>query len=164
MNYKKLKILSWNVRGLGRDGKCNVVKEIIRSSRCDICMLQETKINEFPLNYGRHFLPSYFDDTCAFNLAINTSGGVLVAWKKQFQLLRSWSSRHTVSVLLEHPNSGTIGLYTGVYGTCVDAEKPPFIEELRYLAGLVQWPWVIGGDFNLVRWLIDRAGGYGISR
>lgn len=32
-----------------------------------------------------------------------------------------------------------------------------FIQEIRNLASLVQHPWILGGDFNLVRWLTDRS-------
>lgn len=39
-------------------------------------------------------------------------------------------------------------------------DKLSFIEELKSLAGLVNLPWLIAGDFNLVRWLIDHSGDY----
>lgn len=74
MLYAKFKILSWNFRGLGLLDKCNIVRETIRCSRCDICMLQETKLNEISLSYVSNFLPSYFNTDCVFNLADNTSG------------------------------------------------------------------------------------------
>lgn len=48
---------------------------------------------------------------------------------------------------------------TMVYGPSIDSEKPQFIEELRSLTSTIQWPWIMAGDFNLVRWMIDRSGG-----
>lgn len=42
--------------------------------------------------------------------------------------------------------------------TKIDAHKPAFIRELGSLASQVHHPWVLGGDFNLVRWLTDRSG------
>lgn len=121
----KIKILSWNCRGLGILDKCNVVRETIRSSRCDICMLQETKLNEFSLSYVARFLPSYFDSTCAYNLAINW--GILIAWKRKFKCITSWSTMHTTSVVLENMRSGEIACYTVVYGPSNDLEKTQFL-------------------------------------
>jgi hypothetical protein len=37
--------------GLGSLTKCNVVRNYIRSSRCDIVVLQETKLNDLTLSY-----------------------------------------------------------------------------------------------------------------
>lgn len=48
-------------------------------------------------------------------------------------------------------------LVINVYGPSTDNRKPNFIQELRGLLSLVQHPWILGSDFNLVRWLIDRS-------
>ena len=40
----KLRILSWNVRGVNDSSKRKVVKALIRSQRVDLFCLQETKI------------------------------------------------------------------------------------------------------------------------
>lgn len=41
----KFKFMSWNVRGLANDDKCANVRSVIRGSRSDVCVLQETKCN-----------------------------------------------------------------------------------------------------------------------
>ena len=40
----KLRLLSWNVRGVNDSSKRKVVKALIRSQRVDLFCLQETKI------------------------------------------------------------------------------------------------------------------------
>ena len=40
----KLRLLSWNVRGVNDSSKRKVVKAVIRSQRVDLFCLQETKI------------------------------------------------------------------------------------------------------------------------
>ena len=42
----KLKLFSWNVRGVNNPDKRNVVRHFIRSQRVDLICLQETKIQE----------------------------------------------------------------------------------------------------------------------
>lgn len=158
MYYKKTKLLSWNVKGLGNPDKCNVVKDVIRTSRCDVCLLQETKMNEVTLNYVWRFLPSFFNPCCAFSEANHSKGGIIIAWKKSYEMESSWATRHALSVLLNHVKSGNKMVVTAVYGPSVDSEKEDFIKELYHMASLIEFPWIMAGDFNLVRWLIDRSG------
>lgn len=77
MNPKKIKILCWNVRGLGDGNKCNVERNVVKNSRCDVCCMQELKWNYFDYRYVNRVLPSFFDKKCAIVLA-----GMLIAWKK----------------------------------------------------------------------------------
>ena len=108
MLYKKFKLLSWNVRGLGGDEKCNIVRNIIKNGRCDVIVFQETKCNAIDLTYILRFLPSFFSLETVYNLALNSAGGTLIAWKKSFQLMKSWSTRHSVTVQLLHVPSGNM--------------------------------------------------------
>lgn len=161
MFLKKFKFLSWNVRGLGDDEKCNVVRNVIKNSRCDVCVLQETKCNKFVLSYILRFLPSFFSFDVAYNLASNSKGGTIIIWKRTFELVSSWSTRHSVTVLLRQISTGAQFLVTNVYGPSEDALKPQFIDELRSLLSLVAVPWILAGDFNLTRWLTDRSANMG---
>ena len=42
----KLKLFSWNVRGVNNPNKRTVIRNFIRSQRVDLVCLQETKIQE----------------------------------------------------------------------------------------------------------------------
>lgn len=64
---------------------------------------------------------------------------------------------HSLFVLLKS-NSGQLFYVTIVYGPTDDNLKQQFISDLRNIAGLVDHPWILAGDFNLVRWLTDRSG------
>jgi hypothetical protein len=48
-------------------------------------------------------------------------------------------------------------LITNVYGPSREEEKRDFITELRSLAVQISHPWILLGDFNLIRWLVDRS-------
>ena len=57
----KLKILSWNVRGVNDPDKRKVIKNFIRIHRVDMVCLQETKVQEMNIDMVRslgvgHFL------------------------------------------------------------------------------------------------------------
>lgn len=159
MYLKKLKILCWNVRGLGDVKKCSVVKNVVRSSRCDVVCFQETKWNKFELDYISTILPSFFQrgggvwvDAC------NSTGGILIVWKHSFELLNSFVTRHTCSVVLRQVAMGQVSVITTVYGPSREEDKMNFIEEVRGLGEHINQPWILTGDFNLVRWLVDRSG------
>ncbi|XP_078151943.1 uncharacterized protein LOC144547228 [Carex rostrata] len=121
-------------------------------------MLQETKWSEFNLSYYYRVLPSFFDKNCVVVHAKGSAGGILIAWKKNYQLISSWATPHSCSALLKQISSGALLVVTNVYGPSTDDRKPAFIQELRCLAALVQHPWILGGDFNLVHWLINHTG------
>lgn len=75
---KKIKLISWNCRGLGDPEKCKVVCDVVRKSRGEICMFQETKINELSFNYASLFLPSFFNFEVAYTLANESKGGLIL--------------------------------------------------------------------------------------
>lgn len=123
MNMKKLRLVCWNVRGLGCAQKCNVVRNPLVSSRCDVCLFQETKINESYLNYFVGVLPTYFSPDCVILHAINLAGGCLIAWRRNYTLINSWTTRHSISALLRQESSGALFVITNVYGPSNDALK-----------------------------------------
>lgn len=157
MLSKKFKILSWNIRGLGNDEKCRVVQNTIKKARCDVVLFQETKCNRMDLRYILRFLPSFFSTDVVYNLALNSAGGTLIAWRRSYQLINAWGTRHTVTVMLRQAGSGQCILITNAYGPSQDSMKPDFVKELAFLSNMAAHPWILAGDFNLVRWMTDRS-------
>lgn len=158
MNLKKFKLLSWNCKGLGSLEKCLVVRNVIRSSRCDVVCMQDTKWSKMDFLYVSTVLPSFFENDCMFINAIGSRGGCLISWKRRFRMNSAWATTHTISVVLTEISSGQKFTVTNTYGPSVDQQKSEYIKELRKLAANIEGPWLIAGDFNLVRWLVDRPG------
>lgn len=159
LDIKKFKLMCWNVRGLGCPKKCSVVRDVLRSSRGDICYFQETKINEVDYGYLARVFPSFFDKNCVYLNAIESRGGLLISWKRSYSLQNSWATKHSCTALLRQNQTGRLIQITNVYGPSTEADKPAFLTELEGLLPLVQAPWLLVGDFNVVRWMIDRSGG-----
>ncbi|RVW62762.1 hypothetical protein CK203_060223 [Vitis vinifera] len=74
-----MKIISWNVRGLGSRNKRRMVKDFLRSENPDVVMIQETKKE----NCDRRFVGSVWTvrnkDWVALP-ASGASGGILIIW------------------------------------------------------------------------------------
>ena len=45
-HFRRLSVMSWNVRGLGDSEKCDVVRDAIASATPSVCCLQETKLHD----------------------------------------------------------------------------------------------------------------------
>lgn len=140
MNIKKLKVLSWNTRGLGNPEKCEVVRNTIRSARCDFCCLQETKWGSYNISNHNRTLPSFFDRDCVTLNVIGNSGGCIIAWKRCFSMTNCWTMRHSVSAVLTHNSTGSTFVISTVYGPTADDLKETFLDKLRSLSQLVNYP------------------------
>lgn len=134
-----------------------MVKGVIRESRADVVCFQESKLNESNLSYVLRALPTYFSTEVVSLDAKGTAGGCVIAWKQNYVLMNSWSTNHTISAVLEQTSTGQAFVVTNVYGPSVESEKMNFIQELRALHSTIHHPWLLMGDFNLIRWFGDRS-------
>ena len=62
-------------------------------------------------------------------------------------------------MVLKQNSLGETFTVTNAYGPSEDALKSEFLIELGMVAKLVNTKWTLLGDFNLVRWMVDRSGG-----
>jgi len=72
--FRTWKVLCWNVRGPNSDK--NSLRDKISESGCDIICLQETKKENFDLQFIRKFYPPTFD-ALEFLPSIGASGGLI---------------------------------------------------------------------------------------
>ena len=75
----KIKILSWNVRGINDRNKRKLIKALISSHKVDLVCLQETKMAEMSLGVVRSLGVGRFLEWGALN-ARGAAGGVVVCW------------------------------------------------------------------------------------
>ena len=94
---KFMKILNWNVRGLGDPLKGGKVKEIILKLGPEIVMLQETKLESFEDMHLREVWDSRHKDY-VFLPSSGASGGMVLIWTQE--LLRKWMLKVALSLSL----------------------------------------------------------------
>ena len=73
----KIKILSWNVRGVNNPEKRKVIKQFIRDQRVDLVCLQETKVQNMNLRMTRSLGAGRFSDWVSVD-ASGFAGGILL--------------------------------------------------------------------------------------
>ncbi|KAH7666231.1 RNA-directed DNA polymerase protein [Dioscorea alata] len=154
-----MKILSWNVRGLGKPSKRHLVKEIISSSRSDIICLQETKLQDVHKSTWRT-IGGVRLNSFDFLPAQGSAGGIIVAWDRA-QALGTLFHKETFSISIKFMNTSNnfTWICTCVYGPVTRSLKVEFWNELRNIRNLHALPWVICGDFNTTFSLDDKNTG-----
>lgn len=151
MKNESYYIVSWNVRGLGDPDKCADVLSELTALRPSIALLHETKLEDPPINKIRSFLPRFLDSNNHLN-AIRSAGGILSASNSRtFTLLNCdhlrFTSTLTLTCLASHHNV----LATNVYAPSLRSQKMEFLDELKQIEPPPDTPWLLIGDFNLIR-------------
>ena len=101
-----MKILSWNVRGLGSKAKRKRVKETISKATPDVVLLQETKLEILDDMVVRDIWESRFKGWECLPF-VGALGGVLVIWDTRFAM-KAYSIHEifSMSVLLDIKGRG----------------------------------------------------------
>jgi hypothetical protein len=153
-----LKICSWNVRGLNDNNKRLQVRYLLKSWKADIVCLQETKLDLIDRKIVRSLWGIPHVDWVYLG-SVGASGGIILMWDRRVvEKLDAAVGHFSVSCKFRNVLDHKEWAFSGVYGPNSGRERPVLWEEL---AGVDSWwsvPWVIGGDFNVVRSPSERLG------
>lgn len=69
----------------------------------------------------------------------------------------------SVLVLVRDLRKGVYWVDTCVYGPCSSFDRKDFWAELDSMASKWNRPWVVGGDFNVIKFSNEKKGGRSIS-
>ncbi|KAK2430958.1 DNA-(apurinic or apyrimidinic site) endonuclease [Trifolium repens] len=152
-----MKVVSWNVRGLGRVYKRKEVRSLVREKQPLIVCLQETKLQVCDdslctslwgsASFGFSFRPS-----------VGASGGLLTIWDTTE--VEVWSSLSRGHVLWCHGRFTTTGeefMVANVYAPCDPGAKQGLWDSLSLrLQSLIGMRVCVCGDFNAVRGIEER--------
>jgi len=125
----------------------------------DIFFIQETKCSIQKIKeIHRKWLNRFeFLEVKAENIA----GGILTLWNPQkIEIIDAEASRNYLSVVIQPMGDRDTYLVTNVYGPQRMDDKLRFLDSLMDLrdrhAGI---PWIMGGDFNMIKSLSEKKGG-----
>jgi exonuclease III len=144
-------VLCHNIRGINSDRKWNSIRNKIQEIGCDIICLQETKRENFDHAYLRNFTPRSFDNFC-FVPSVGNSGGMMISWhgsKLQGQVI--FENEYAQSVEFLSKLTGQKWILTNVYAPCTSQRKLDFLNWFKNISMPDDQPWIVIGDFNLIR-------------
>ncbi|KAH9769811.1 reverse transcriptase domain-containing protein [Citrus sinensis] len=149
-----MRVISWNVRGLGNDRAFRETQKILQIHRPKIMFLCETKMRTGQMQDKGKKLN--FDNFFAVS-SRGRSGGLALLWKSEIVVdIKSFSQHHIDAVV--HSENGSLWRCTGIYGHSETDQKRHTWTLLRRLVGLLSLPWLCFGDFNEILKLDEKTG------
>ncbi|GMJ10395.1 hypothetical protein HRI_004708700 [Hibiscus trionum] len=151
-----MKLLSWNVRGLGKSRTRKRLQETLRDVNPSVIFLIETKLQVAEmLNVRRRW-----GFQCGVEVSSRgKSGGLCLAWKMDCDVtLRSLSDRH-IDAMISRDSDDNCWRFTGFYGAPEEQLRAESWNLLRHLDDSPDIPWVGMGDFNEILYTNEKVGG-----
>ena len=155
----KLKMISWNVRGLNDSQKHLVVRNLLQEWKCDIICLQETKLDGMDSQMVCSLWSCPYVDWAVLD-ADQMAGGVLIMWDRRvLEKLEILVGLFLMSVQWKRVEDGFIWECSGVYGPNDNNMRGFMWDELVGIQQYWNVPWCCFGDFNVIRFPSERRGG-----
>jgi exonuclease III len=153
-----MKLTSWNCRGFRRKMKEEALKDIIRTSKSDILLLQETKME------GKDFLKTTKElwkiSQGIAESARGASGGIGTLWNTmKFDLVNFEASTHWIYTSLLHKETNRLVSLFNLYVPVLLEEKRNCWDTLKDFLLLKDLDnIIIGGDLNVTLALNEKKG------
>lgn len=154
-----MKMLFWNIHGLGNEGRRKLLLELIAKHAFDCVCLQETikttfrqrKLDRFAGSMEMH----WFWVPC-----VGHSGGMLMGVSKDMAtVLEEDHGTFFQSLKLTMTSDNFEWYLMNVYGPAHEDRKLESLEEITNRIQTLDRPVLIGGDFNLVRTREEKSSG-----
>ncbi|GMI90334.1 hypothetical protein HRI_002702700 [Hibiscus trionum] len=149
-----MKLISWNVRGLGKPQAINRLRNSLRGNHPHILFLMETKLDRRRMERVRR--------SCGFLFgidvdAVGSRGGLSLGWKPDIDVtLLSFSGSHIDAIIREDDAQWR---FTGFYGNPVEHRRSESWSLLRQLESQQNLSWLVVGDFNEITFSFEKKGG-----
>lgn len=142
-----LKVVSYNVRGLGNNIKRKKLFTLLRTLEYDVIMLQETHCTENNFKIWR----SEWKGEMYYSNGTSASCGVLTLFKKGLQhgAIRALKDDEGRRLILEAQIGNIVYTFANIYAP--NRDKPYFFEQtFQQIQNLGSQNVILSGDFNLV--------------
>lgn len=159
-----MKILSWNVRGLGGVEKRRYVKECLWKYHLDMVIFQETKKDKIVPLLIRSLVGQNSFEWIDIPV-VGVAGGMLMIWNPAVvRKVEDLKGEFSIAVRFVEISSGFDWMFSGVYGSCSPYSRNRFWEELSDIRGYWTGPWIVGEDFNVIRFAFEKNIGSRVTR
>ncbi|GLT33573.1 hypothetical protein SLA2020_081470 [Shorea laevis] len=156
-----MKIISFNVRGLGSLIKRKEIFRLVRREKPDFLFIQETKLEEVEVSLCKML---WFSDDFDWVMqkSVGNSGGMLCIWNnKRFVQKSMFEGRGFIGIFGEWGSQWITCNMVNVYTLCDRKGKAELWEEISGLVLEQGGRWLLARDFNAVRSVAERKGRLG---
>ena len=154
-----LNLASWNIRGLNMTYKQDDIRSFVFKNKISLLGLMETKVRALKgLKISKAILRHW---RFSNNNDHHSNGRIWVAWDPSILNVKveyaSSQLMHT-SVTIIDTNQRFFASF--VYGFNTATKRSPLCRDIRQIStGIATAPWILLGDFNVVRHPSERLGG-----
>ena len=154
-----LNIASWNIRGMNMTYKQDEIRSFVNTNRISLIGIIETKVRATrSLKISKATLRNW---EFIYNNEYHPNGRIWVGWDPSILDLKleyaSSQIMHTSVTIIEK----NISFFASfVYGFNPANERCPLWRDIKYISnGIANAPWILLGDFNIVRHPSEMLGG-----
>jgi len=148
-----MKILAWNCQGLASARAFRALLDIQKQERPDVFFLSETHLGRAKAENLKRKLGC---DHFIIHESDGRSGGLLMMWKKDFDIQSQSVSQYFIDVVIKGDEEWRS---TGIYGEPRWEHKHLSWEVMRSLHGNMSLPCLALGDFNEILFHHEKEGG-----
>jgi exonuclease III len=146
-----MKIMFWNVRGLGKSYRRSLVRNHIISENLEMVALQETIKQDFE-DWELKELAGSQDFSWFWTPSKGHSGGMIMGVKTQnLEVEESVFEHFFMGILVRNRTTNYRFWVINVYGPAQHKFLADFIQEISSFCSNIALPILMGGDFNLIR-------------
>jgi len=152
-----MKLISWNVRGLGSFEKRREVCQLVREKKPFVLCLQETKMSVFDDIIYKSMWGDVFVDF-SYQPSVGASGGLITLWNtKEVEVWSTMSFDHVLVILGRFVQTGEDFALFNAYAPCDANRQQVLWNNLSNRLGSLSVQNVcVCGDFNVVRCSEER--------
>ncbi|PWA74858.1 hypothetical protein CTI12_AA246600 [Artemisia annua] len=154
-----MRLLSWNVQGLGNPWMVRHLRELVKENKPSIVFLMETRLHDTKTHGIRR---CFLDFNFLVVNPVRKAGRLMLCWKKNLNVQITSFSNHHISFSVAE-DSGREWRGSGIYGWPANHDKYQTWMLLRSLKNLSTLPWVCFGDFNEVLYSFEKVGTRGYN-
>jgi len=137
-----------------------LVRDAIQAATPSILCLQETKLSDINNFKAKTFLPLPLANSFAFNPADGTRGGVRTAWNAAlWDVSATLNHQYSITTSFRSTVSDYSITITNIYAPSDHRLSRAFLAELFTISPVISGPWLLIGDFNLVRSPAEKSNG-----
>jgi ribonuclease HI/exonuclease III len=154
-----MKFTSWNCRGLGSKKKEEALRDLIKSTRTDVLLIQETKMSQ--QDSIQTLKNAWKNSQGVADNARGASGGLCTMWNAtKFDLLLTELRMHWTCTQLLHKDSGhSVSLFNIYVPQHIDEKRLCWQSLQEFLSEKDLENIVIGGDLNVTLSAEEKRGG-----
>lgn len=152
-----MKLLSWNVRGLGRPPTIRRLRHLLKTHNSQIVFFMETKLDKRQMEGVRR---KYGFGNGIEVDSDGSRGGLCLGWRLDISIIiRSYSKRH-IDVDIEDKELEVKWRFTSFYGSPYAHDRNNSWDVLKSLKVDDDIPWFICWDFNEIMYGSKKKEGY----